>query len=451
MRGAALRTRAADAGRSPLFKVVGARAVTFPVSAVCGLLWLSLVIGHLGPADYAFVAVVVGLQFVVFFLDFGTGSAVLEETGRYRALAALDPLAAAVGRAWRVIVTGNLLLLLVAVALALAGSWGPILGFADRGATAGEAVVLTLTVNLFARPLSLGAALVAGLGRAAVATWSQALTSVTSLALVALCIAGNAPLPLVVATPVVGQLMATLVPFTVAMRAVPGLLRASLRAAMTTAGAVGKVGHIAVPMLLIQLIGPLNTNLDRLALGHLSTVEMVAVYSLAVQLSASAESFLSVLQPALWAEYAERRAVGGMRSAVLRSFLHVRRFWLLGVAFGAAFAVVAFLFGPVVAHGELHLPWALCAILGATLPVLGVQLVLGIALTDAAGLRAQVVLVMSTTALNVALTFAWASRLGAVGPALASLITALVHVPLLWVLARRRLRREPSGGRAAAG
>jgi hypothetical protein len=133
-----------------------------------------------------------------------------------------------------------------------------------------------------------------------------------------------------------------------------------------------------------------------------------------------------------------------MRSAVLQAFVYVRRFWLLGIAFGAAFAVTAYLLGPVVADGRLHLPWVLCAILGATLPLMVVQTAVGIALTDPAGLRAQATLVVLTTGLNLALTFAWASRLGATGPALASLVSAMVHVPALWILARRRLRQEPS-------
>lgn len=450
MRSASLVTRARAAAQSPLVHVMGARAVTFPVSAVCGLLWLRLVIEHLGPVDYAFVAVVVGLQFVLYLLDFGTSSTVLEEAGRYRALGAPAALATALGRAWRVIVTGNLALLLVALALAVTGGWGSLLGFPARGATASLAVLVTLAINLVARPLALATALVAGLGRPAVATWCQALTSVTSVAAVAVCIAAGAPLSLIVATPVVGQLIASLVPFTVAVRAVPGLLRSGLREALLARGAFRKVRQLAVPMLLIQAIAPLNNNLDRLALSHLSSVESVAVYSLAVQLATSAESFILVLQPALWAEYAERRATGGMRSAVLQAFVYVRRFWLLGIAFGAAFAVTAYLLGPVVAGGRLHLSWVLCAILGAILPVMVVQTAVGIALTDPAGLRAQATLVVLTTGLNLALTFAWAAPLGATGPALASLVSAMVHVPALWILARRRLRQEPSVARASA-
>ena len=433
-------SRARTVLRSPLLQVVGVRALTFPVTAACALLWLRQVIGHLGMADYALIAVVVGLQFLLSFLDFGTASTVLEEAGRYRVVGVLDPLGSALGRAWRVIVAGNLVLLLVALGLAAADAWGAILGFPARGATAGLAVVVTLTLNLVARPLSLVIALAAGLGRPVVATWAQALAGVLSLALVSLCIAADAPIAFVVATPVAGQVLAALVPLVVCARAAPGLLRAGLRGVVRGSGGGTQLRHLAVPMLLIQVIGPLNSQLDRLLLSHLSTVQQVAVFSLAAQLCASAESFITVLQPALWAGYAEQRAIGGTRLAVLRALGYVRRLWPLALAFGAAFAVAAYVVGPVVADGRLHLPWLLCLTLGATLPVTAVQVVVGIALTDPAGLRAQVVLLLFTTTLNLALTVVWAGPLGALGPALASLVTALVHVPLLVLLARRRLR-----------
>ena len=447
-------SRVRAAPRSPLLGVLGARVVTFPVTAVCGLLWLRLVIGHLGTADYAFVAVVVGLQFVLYLFDFGTSSTVLEEAGRYRVHRRLDPVASALGRAWRVIVTGNFALILVALGLAAADAWGPILGFPGQGTVASLSILVTLAVNLVARPLSLAIALVAGLGRPAVATWAQALAGVVSVGLVALCIAAGGPLPLVVATPVAGQLVAALVPLAVSARAAPGLLRAGLREAARSSGTGRKLRHLAVPMFLIQMIAPLNNQLDRLALSHLSTVEAVAVYALAAQLYMSAESFITVLQPALWGEYAERRARGGMRMAVLLAFSYVRRFWPLAVAFGAACAVAVYVLGPIVADGELHLPWALCLTLGAMVPIAAFEVIVGNALTDPAGLRAQVVLLVFTTGLNLALTVAWVPSLGALGPALASLTAAAVHVPLLCVLARWRMRGQsvsPSDRRERVG
>ena len=425
--------------RSPLVGVVGAKLVTFPVTAVCGLLWLRLVIGSLSTADYAFVAVVVGLQFVFYLLDFGTSSTVLEEAGRYREHRTLHPVASALGRAWRVIVIGNLILLLVATVLALAGAWGPILGFPEESRTAGLSIVAMLAVNLVARPMSLGIALVVGLGRPAVAPWAQALAAVVSVGLVAWCVAVDAPLPLIVITPVLGQTVAALVPLTMAVRLAPGVLRAALRETVRRAGQGRRLRDLAVPMLLIQIIAPLGTGLDRVALSHVSTVEAVAVFALAAQLAASAESFVTVLQPALWAEYAQARARGGMRNALDLAVDYVRRLWLPGIGLGAAFTVAAYLLGPVIAGGRLHLPFTLCLIFGATFPLMVVHIIVGTALTDPAGLRAQVVLLMITTPLNVALTIAWSPALGANGPALATLTVGAIHLPLLWFLARRRM------------
>jgi hypothetical protein len=55
---------------------------------------------------------------------------------------------------------------------------------------------------------------------------------------------------------------------------------------------------------------------------------------------------------------------------------------------------------------------------------------------------------MVTTPLNVGLTIALSPSLGAFGPALATLATAAIHLPLLWLLARRRMREvlvSPAG------
>ncbi len=441
-----------SASRSPLVGVVGAKVVTFPVSAVCGLLWLRLVIGSLSTADYAFVAVVVGLQFVLYLLDFGTSSTVLEEAGRYRVHRDLQPVASALGRAWRVIVLGNLVILLVATGLALAGAWGPILGFPEESRAAGLGIVATLAVNLVARPMALGTALVVGLGRPSAAPWAQALAAVVSVGLVAWCVAVDAPLPLIVITPVLGQTVAALVPLALSARLAPGVLRAALRETVRRAGQGRRLRDLAVPMLLIQVIAPLGTGLDRVVLSHVSTVEAVAVFALAAQLAASAESFITVLQPALWAQFAEARAHGGMLAALRLSYAYVRRLWPLGVAFGAAFTVAAYLIAPIVADGRIDVPLVLWLIFGATYPLAVVHIILGNALTDPAGLRSQVWLLLFTTPLNVGLTIALSPSLGAEGPALATLVTGAIHLPLLWLLARRRMREalvSPAGAAPA--
>jgi O-antigen/teichoic acid export membrane protein len=399
-----------------------------------------LVIGHFGPADYALIAVVVGLQFLLIFSDFGTSANILEESGRYRAVGDVGVLGRAVGQAWRTIIVGNAAVLLVAIGLMWSGTWGGILGFPHQESTAGLAVVMTLGVNVAARPLSLANPLVAGLGRPAVATLSQALGGVVSLGSAALCITVDLPLPFIAATPLIGQLVATLPLVALSARAAPGLIPASARAMFTASGAGTKMRHLAVPMLVIQIVGPLNDQLDRLILSHLSTVEAVATYALAAQLFNTASSLVSSLLPALWAEYAGIRAASGLQAVAARAFLYVRKLALLMVLFGASFSVLSWLLAGTISAGRIHLPWLLCAVLGATLPLNALQTILGVAMTDPAGLRMQAILMVFTTATNLALSVALAARLGAVGPALATLVVACVQVLVVGGLARRRLR-----------
>jgi O-antigen/teichoic acid export membrane protein len=52
----------------------------------------------------------------------------------------------------------------------------------------------------------------------------------------------------------------------------------------------------------------------------------------------------------------------------------------------------------------------------------------------------QPVLLCVTTIINLVLTIILAGPLGALGPAVASLAAALIHLPLIALLARRRLR-----------
>jgi O-antigen/teichoic acid export membrane protein len=437
---------------SPLVRVVGARAVTFPITLVAGLVWLRLVIGELGAAEYAFLALVVGLQFLLGFLDFGTSATVLESAGQYRVNRDVSALGGALGTAWRTILVGNLVVLLAAAVLLAVGAWGPLLGFPERTATAGLAVVLILAVNTVVRPLSLSSALVAGLGRPAIATWSQALTGLSSLGLLVVLLWRDAPTAFIAATPVAGQLVAFSVPFVVSVRTVPGLLRAAGAAMLHRTRAHHRLRHLALPMLVIQIIGPLNDQLDRLVLSHLSTVDELATYALGAQLLASAMSFCTVLIPQLWSEFAELRATGGPRAAVARALTYLKRLAPLSVLGGAAFAVVCHEAAPWISDGRLHLSWSLCATFGAGLALSALSLVLGIGLTDPRSLRLQPVLLAGTTAVNVVLTLAWAAPLGALGPAVASLVAASLHLPLLGLLARHRLRdragedQDPASG-----
>jgi O-antigen/teichoic acid export membrane protein len=425
---------------NPLVRVVGVRAVTFPITLVCGLVWLRLVIGHFGAADYAFVGLIVGLQFLLNFLDFGTAAHVLESAGEYRAHKDVSALGRALGAAWKTIFFGNLVVLIGAVVLLLLGVWGAILGFPERTSTAGVAIVLVLAVNALVRPLSLSTALVGGLGRPAIATWTQALTGLSSLGILVILLSLDAPAAFVTLSPIVGQLIAFMVSFVFSLKMVPGLLKAAALG-MRQSGAGQKLRRLAVPMLIIQAIGPLNSQLDRLVISHLSTVDALAIYSLGAQLFVSAESFITVLTAALWAEFAELRAKGGPRAAVARSLQYIKRLWMVGVLFGVAFAILSRAFSPFISDGQLHLPWVFCAVLGATLPLSAMGFVMGIGLTDYRSLRVQPVLLFLTTGINLALTVALAAPLGALGPALATLIAALIQLPFLLLLAWWRMRR----------
>ena len=193
-------------------------------------------------------------------------------------------------------------------------------------------------------------------------------------------------------------------------------------------------------MLIIQAIGPLNDQLDRLILVHVSTVEALAMYSLGAQLLTSAASFITTLIPAMWAEFAELRANGGPRAAVVRSIDYLKRLWIFGVLFGILFCVLTRILSPLISGGQIQLTWAFCGVLGASLPLSLAVMLLGVGLTDPRSIRLQPLFLSMTTALNLLLTIVLAAQLAELGPALASVIATVVFIVLISALARRRLK-----------
>jgi O-antigen/teichoic acid export membrane protein len=439
-------TRQAIAGirpamRSPLFRVASARVVTFPVTVGCGLLWLRVVIGNTSTADYALVAVVVGLQFLLSFLDFGTTAHILDEAGRFAVHKVASKLGVAIGQAVRTIIIGNLAVLGGAVVVFATGSWGPILGFPTRSATVGLAILLILGINLVARPLSLANSLVAGLGHPTVAQWAQVAASLLTLAGAVACVTWDLPLPWLVTTPILGQLIASLIPLAVSSRSAPGLIRSTIKGVFTRGASPTRLRHLAAPMLFIQIVAPLNDQLDRVILSHLSTVKAVAVYSLTAQFFSSAVTVISSMFPTLWVHFAELRELDGERGVVDRAFRYARRVWLPSLAVGLALTLVIAFLGPVASAHRITPGWVLCLALGLTFPVVVVRSIFGLALTDAWGLRAQAVLAAVVTALNLTLSISLAQPLGALGPVLASLLAILVDAGLMAVILRRRRSR----------
>lgn len=434
-----------EALRSPLLRVASTRFVTFPITVGCGLLWLRVVIGNVTTADYALVAIVVGFQFLLSFLDFGMTAHILDKAGRYAVNRDVGELGTAVGQASRTIVIGNVVVLLSALVVALAGAWGPIVGLPGRSSTVSLAVLLTLGINVLTRPLSLANSLVAGLGRPTVAQWAQVAASLISLGCAAVFVSVDSPLAWLVATPIIGQLLASSLPVAVAMRSVPGLLRAVLKAMVSKAGHTTNMRHLAAPMLLIQVIEPLNNQLDRVILSHFSTVEAVATYSLAAQFFASAMTVVASLFPTLWVQFAELRAGGGERLVSQRACLYVRRIWAPALALGAAFSIAVWFLGPIASAGKIQLSWTLCVALGVTFPFFAIRSIFGLSLTDPRGLKLQAAVITLTTGVNLTLTIALAAPLGALGPVLASLVAVAIDGMILAVISTRRLRPELPG------
>lgn len=437
--------RQPGSGRAVLAATL-ARVGTLPVSLICSLLSIRLMLEGIGVADYGLVSLLLALQVLLPFLDLGTGAGVLDGAAHQRATGSPEQLRARWRTAVRVTLATSLVVLLVSLAIQVLGAWDEILGV-PGDTRVGVAVVVIAAVNLLGRPAQVSFLALQGLGHPIQVVVLQVLVPVTSLGIIALGAFVDGPLWMFGASLAFGQLLA----------GAAGLLSLRRRGDLTLAEVIG-LGRLdvarplldtvsmAAPMLVITVVMPLGAGLDRIILSHRSTVFELATYAVVAQLLQPISSLTSTAHQSLWGDIARHRHTESLTWGYLR---RVGGLVTIAAAVGAVgFGVLLPLVTDVVTGGELEASWGLAFFAAAVVLVQVLQVVPGALLTTPQGLRQQAVAIVLGTALNLTLTWVLAASWGAAGAVVGTaagfllqyVITTTLAVPTL-----RSIRRLEEG------
>jgi len=453
-RAKGLRAAADRAGSSDLIRgssrAFGARLAILPLVAICALLASRIVIDSLGTTGFALYALVVGLAALVPFADLGIGAAVTDAIARRTTMG--DAMALAViRRSIRLLVVVGIAITLTAWGVAAAGGWSVILGVPDAG-SADLASAIALTLFAVSLPLSLGTRVLLGAERNHWAVLSQSISAIVGLVVIALAASRDAPLWAFTSAPFIGIVAVGVVNVALARRATGLTWRTGTAPRASGEGEPGEVRlfQIAGPMLVISLALPLAWQSDRLVLSHRSTLTEVALYVVAFQLFTPLNALIESGGSSLWPVFARR---GHTSSVDVRRMVQLTAaFAAVGLPIASALVILGPWLASWISRGSVVPSRQLFLLFGLLIAVTAAWWPTAMVLTDPAGLRFQAVCCTLMAAVNISISIALASPLGAVGPVIASLVSMiLVIIVPGWWYAWRRLRRSEGSSPGGAG
>lgn len=420
---------------------VVSKAAVLGVSGVLALFTTHLILRHFGVAAYAQYGLLASMTALIPFADLGMSAAVINIVAGSSSPRTDEQVRLTLLSALRVLIVSAAVIAGIAVVISVAGLWPVILGkgLLPGGGIAALACVLVFAVTL---PMGIGQRILTGLGLNHIQIRTQFIPAPLMLAFVALMVLlHRTPSNLL---PVVSYVGGTLIAGSslyLAARYLSPQLRTvlrDLRHFRSVRG--GAVMNVAWPMLAQMIALPIAMQTDRLLLSHLAPTAELAQYNLASQLFGMITQTINTAGVALWPVFAKARTANEIRSP-----------WGLTLAFlGGGFGLAALLgvllpwFAPLISGGRISLsPWL---IVGFVLFVAaqGAKYPVGMYMTDARGLRFQVLPIFIMVPVNLGLSWLLISPLGAAGPILGSAIAVTlcqVLPNLLYVrrdLAKRR-------------
>jgi O-antigen/teichoic acid export membrane protein len=414
---------------------LGARVATLPISLVCGLLSVRIVIGDLGASDYGLVALLVGLQLLLPFLDLGTGAAVLNAASSQHAKQGAQELRPVLRQAVKVTMLMSSLTFTAVVAAATAGWWPRLLGFPNNQHVT-SSMLLIFGLNIVARPLVIASTALIGLGRATLIILLQGLVPAVGLLVVLLAHVANAPLEFYAVSLIVGQIVTGTAAALVLWRSTRHEPRIANTGSLVASPPLRRT---AGPMLAILLMAPLATNLDRLVLSHQSSATQLALYALAVQLFQPVLSVVGVLQQPIWADFAARRA-----SPSTMSNLHLQSLTVFlalgGLAVGGLMTVLVPPVSGIISGQHIFVSWRLALLLALGMALAVALVPASSYLTTDNGLRRQVWIVAFALSGNLALTVFLTPRFGATGPVIGTVCGGVIALVATLTVANRESR-----------
>lgn len=411
-------------------------------TGVIGIFTSRLIIRDFGVPAYGQYGLLATLPTLLPFADLGMAAVIINAIAGSTAPRTDPVVRRTLVSALRILSMSGAVLLLVAAAITLAGAWRPLLG--TDGLLPGAELVplLCLAVFALALPLSLGPRSLVGLQM----TTAQTATTAITAPVVLLWVWGLTLLPrtgsgnYLALGPYIAAAMVSALGFWLATRKLrPQIGAAVVQVPFRRRHPGVRSMHLALPMLVQMVALPVAMQSDRLVLSHVSGGQELAQYNLATQLFGIVLQTIAAAGVALWPIFARARNDQQVVSPV-RPTLVFLGFGLLG---GASLAVLSPWLVDFVADGRITLPPLLLVSYVAFVGLQAAKYPAGMYMTDAAGLRFQVVPILVMVPVNLGSSILLAGLLGAAGPIIASTVCVLLFqfLPNL-IYVRRDIRRR---------
>ena len=416
------------------------QVVVTGLSGLVGMATARLIIEQFGVAQYAQYGLLASLPALIPFADLGMAAVVMNVLASSDRVNTDPVVRRTLTSAFRILVCSGLTIVVIGVLLGALGWWPLILG---PGLLDGGAVTATVCITILglALPCGVGARILVGLGRNPLQTALAGLAAPLVMAGVLIIIAvGNGSGSFLAVASYAAVAIVAVVLLVTAARLIRPQVGTALRDVPRFRQVPGvRVFDIAWPMLVQMISLPIAMQTGRILLSHQGTSVNLAQYNLAAQLFGVVLSAVSAAGLTLWPHFARARS----RSVKASPFRAALVFAAAGLALSLLLAALLPLLVPLVTGGEVGLTLSLVGAFVAFVTVQAAKYPIGMYMTDAAGLRAQVLPIVLMVPLNLGLAWWSIPYLGAAGPVWATSASVLVCqvIPTtLWV--RRRLRER---------
>jgi O-antigen/teichoic acid export membrane protein len=329
--------------------------------------------------------------------------------------------------------------------IAAAGAWPTLLGPAS-----GPNAYVGAAVCIYALTFvpGLGQRMLLGIERNHMVVLIQTLWNPLMLAGVAiLAVAGVGP-AWIVRVPSVSGLLVTLLTFWYAVRVCAFPVRTVFaRLPLRRRFPGGSVWAISGPMVVLTLCVPVILQSDRVVLSHVSTKQVLADYTITMQIFAPVSALIAASALPLWPMWIRARAQGNRGPSVTRV---VTLFCGAAAVICAVLVLIANPLGHLIGGPKIHLGVALPLAAAAAITMQAAALPVGMALRDPAGLRFVAACTAIALPANIALAIGLTKLWGGPGPLVATFLVSLVVQTLPAALyLRRRNRASDSAGEPA--
>jgi O-antigen/teichoic acid export membrane protein len=434
-------TGKSGASRSVLQSAI-ARAASFIPAALATLGTSRLIIEHYGIPALDSFALVTSLILLIPLQDLGMGAAV---TSAFAERGPRDDHSVAVVlTAMRVLSVSSLALAIASAIVAALDAWPTLLGSASGpNAYVGAAVCIYALTFL----PGLGQRMLLGIERNHMVVVIQTLWNPLMLAGVAvLAITGVGP-AWIVLVPSTAGLAVTVLTFWYAVHVTDFPLRAVLtRIPFRARYKGGSVWAISGPMVVLTLCVPVILQSDRIVLSHVSTKQVLANYTITMQIFAPVSALIAASALPLWPMWIKARARGERGPSVVRVVA------LFCGAAGVLCALLVLIANPlahVIGGARIHVGIALPVAAALAITMQAAALPVGMALRDPPGLRFVAVCTAVALPVNIGLAVGLAEVWGGPGPLVATFLVTLFVQTLPAAAYLRRRHRATSAGEAA--